>query len=81
MSNEKEARRINGTIKWWDRKRGFGFISVENASTDVFLHHRALANASMGADLVQGDRVTFELVESDKGPKAVAVRLSNPDQS
>lgn len=63
----------DGTVSWYDGDKGFGFISPESGGPDVFVHARALADGL--PDLVEGDRVTYDIVVSEKGPQARDVRL------
>ena len=58
----------NGTVKWFNDQKGFGFIEQENGP-DVFVHHSAI-NASGFKSLREGDRVTFEVEQGQKGPSA-----------
>jgi len=62
---------INGTVKWFNDSKGFGFIEQENGS-DVFVHHSAI-NSSGFKSLREGDRVTFEIEQGPKGPAAANV--------
>jgi len=62
---------MNGTVKWFNAKKGFGFISDENG-TDVFVHYSAL-NMDGYKVLDEGDKVTFEVVTGAKGPQAANV--------
>jgi CspA family cold shock protein len=61
-----------GTVKWFNDSKGFGFISQEDGN-DVFVHHSAIA-AEGFRSLAEGDRVEFEQVEGPKGPQAANVR-------
>ncbi|HNR87016.1 MAG TPA: cold shock domain-containing protein [Spirochaetota bacterium] len=61
-----------GTVKWFDEKKGYGFLSQENGP-DVFVHHSGIAGEGFKV-LYEGDRVEFEIEKSDKGPRAVQVR-------
>lgn len=61
----------SGTVKWFDNKKGFGFISQE-AGKDVFVHHTCISGTGFKT-LNEGEAVDFELVDSDKGPKALNV--------
>jgi CspA family cold shock protein len=57
-----------GIIKWFDNKKGFGFIAQESGQ-DVFVHHTSIMGAGFKT-LNEGEKVTFEIVTSDKGLKA-----------
>lgn len=62
----------SGKVKWWDNKKGFGFIAQE-AGQDVFVHHTAILGSGFKV-LNEGDEVTFDIIASDKGPKAQNVQ-------
>jgi len=62
----------SGKVKWWDNKKGFGFIA-QDTGQDVFVHHTAILGGGFKA-LNEGDQVTFDIVASDKGPKAQNVQ-------
>jgi len=59
---------INGTVKWFNDSKGFGFIEREGGA-DVFVHYRAI-NGQGRKTLHDGQQVTFEVTESPKGPQA-----------
>ena len=61
----------NGTVKWFNAKKGYGFISDEEGK-DVFVHFSAL-NMDGFKELKDGERVEFEVVEGEKGPQAANV--------
>jgi cold shock protein len=63
----------NGTVKWFDEKKGFGFIEQETGP-DVFVHHSAI-NASGFKSLREGDQVTFDVENGQKGLSAANVTL------
>ena len=57
-----------GTVKWFNAKKGYGFISDENGD-DIFVHFSAL-NMSGFKVLEEGDKVEFEVIDGEKGPQA-----------
>jgi CspA family cold shock protein len=58
-----------GTIKWFDNKKGFGFIAQDEGGPDVFVHFSCIEGDGFKT-LAEGDRVQFEVLNSDKGLKA-----------
>ena len=61
-----------GTVKWFNDKKGFGFISIEGGE-DIFVHHTAIESEGFRT-LEEGDKVEFEIVQGDKGNKAEKVK-------
>ena len=58
-----------GTVKWFNATKGFGFITPEDGTADLFVHHSDI-EASGFRELVEGQRVQFTVAEGPKGPKA-----------
>ena len=62
-----------GTVKWFDAAKGFGFISPEDGSKDVFVHHSSIKSDGGYASLDEGQRVSFDTEQGPKGPSATNV--------
>jgi CspA family cold shock protein len=70
--------RLKGKVKWFDSKKGYGFITREDGQGDVFVHWSEIKTEGFKT-LVQGEEVEFSLKEDPKGVKAVEVeRLAPP---
>ena len=63
----------DGTVKWFNDEKGFGFISPEDGSADLFVHQSALPD---GQTVAEGTKVTFDAERGDKRPRAANVRLA-----
>jgi CspA family cold shock protein len=67
--------KMNGTVKWFSERNGYGFIQGEDGK-DYFVHHSAVPE---GLVLKEGDAVTFEPVETDRGVQAQKVALASAE--
>ena len=62
----------NGTVKWFNDRKGFGFIEQQNGP-DVFVHHSGIDSTGFKS-LDEGDQVTFDIEQGPKGPSATNVK-------
>ncbi len=64
---------MTGKVKWFDDKKGYGFIELDDGSGDVFVHYTAIEMDGFKS-LSKGQPVEFEVIEADKGRQATSVR-------
>jgi len=62
---------VEGTVKWYNHTKAYGFIEVEGQK-DVFVHRNSLPENTI---LREGDKIEFEIEESEKGPQAVNIKV------
>ncbi len=67
---------LKGTVKWFNGKKGFGFIEREDKEKDVFVHASAVRDAGLRF-LNEGDELTFEVEDGEKGPSAVKLQKTS----
>ena len=67
---------LKGTVKWFNGKKGFGFIEREDKEKDAFVHASAVKAAGMRY-LNEGDELTFEVEDGEKGPSAVKLQKTS----
>ena len=63
----------NGIVKWFNDAKGYGFITPDEGSKDLFVHHSSIAGDGFKS-LAEGAKVSFDAEAGDKGPKAVNVQ-------
>ncbi|MFF3159728.1 cold-shock protein [Streptomyces sp. NPDC057910] len=59
----------SGTVKWFNSEKGFGFITQDDGGPDVFAHYSSISGSGY-RELFEGDQVTFEVAQGQKGPQA-----------
>jgi CspA family cold shock protein len=67
---EKKFLRLNGKVKWFSDAKGYGFIEREDKEKDIFVHFSAVKDAGLKY-LKEGDQLTFEVANTDKGSSAI----------
>jgi CspA family cold shock protein len=68
------STRYNGTVKWFNSDKGFGFVQLEDNSKDLFVHYSDIKNENDGrASLDDGQKVSFEIGTNEKGEYATSV--------
>jgi CspA family cold shock protein len=65
-----------GTVKWFSSEKGYGFITPDDGSPDVFVHFSALAGEGY-KNLEEGQKVEYEQTQGQKGPQAASVKLAS----
>ncbi len=66
------TNRVTGTVKWFSRVKGYGFISPDSGEKDVFVHYSAIIGEGY-RNLEEGQRVEFSIEDTPKGPQAAQV--------
>ena len=62
--------KYTGVVKWYNADKGYGFISC-NEGNDVFVHHSQIKEKGPNKDLHEGENITFDIQENEKGPMAI----------
>ena len=63
---------MQGKVKWFNDQKGFGFITPDDGSADVFVHHSAIQSDGFRS-LSENQAIQFDLLQTEKGPKAAGV--------
>jgi CspA family cold shock protein len=66
--------KLTGTVKWFNEEKGFGFISQQDGGKDVFVHFRSILGEGF-KKLVEGQTVSFDVEDGQKGPQAANVEV------
>ena len=66
----------SGTVKWFNNKKGFGFITPEDGGGDVFVHFSAVTMDGFKS-LAEGQKVSYEVETGDKGEQAINVQITS----
>ena len=80
LDDGQEKKRLNGTVKWFNVSKGYGFIKREDKKKDVFVHFSAVQNSGLEY-LKKDEQLTFEVESSDKGPSAVNLQKTAAEVS
>jgi CspA family cold shock protein len=74
FNSRRDKIMAQGSVKWFNENKGFGFIDVDGQDKDVFIHHSAISMAGFRT-LQEGQRVSFDIEQGQKGPAAVNVTV------
>ena len=66
---------ITGTVKWFNESKGYGFITPQDGTKDVFVHYSAIQGGGFKS-LLEGQKVTFDVERGPKGPSAARVQAA-----
>ncbi|HSB91127.1 MAG TPA: cold shock domain-containing protein [Anaerolineales bacterium] len=75
-----ESNRMQGTVKWFSRVKGYGFIAPDDGGKEIFVHFSGIEGEGY-RNLEEGQQVTYTVEDTPKGPQAVAVRAVASDKA
>ncbi len=75
-----ESDRMTGTVKWFSRVKGYGFIAPDDGGKEIFVHFSGIEGEGY-RNLEEGQKVTYTVEDTPKGPQAVSVRAVAEDKA
>jgi len=76
FDDKQKKKRLNGKVKWFNGAKGYGFIKRENEEQDIFVHFSSVKNSGLKY-LKEGEQLTFEVAETDKGLAAINLQKTS----
>ena len=80
MESNMESNRMTGTVKWFSRVKGYGFVAPDDGGKEIFVHFSGIEGEGY-RNLEEGQKVTYTVEETPKGPQAVSVRAVAEDKA
>ena len=80
MESSMESNRMTGTVKWFSRVKGYGFVAPDDGGKEIFVHFSGIEGEGY-RNLEEGQKVTYTVEETPKGPQAVSVRAVAEDKA
>jgi len=80
MESNMESSRMTGSVKWFSRVKGYGFIAPDDGGKEIFVHFSGIEGEGY-RNLEEGQKVTYTVEETPKGPQAVSVRAVAEDKA
>jgi CspA family cold shock protein len=79
MMSQRRLKMVKGTVKWYDKDKGYGFIEAEDGY-DIYVHTSSIKGSGL-KNLYKGDKVTFDVGSGKKGPVAIDVQVTGDRNS